>query len=269
MKIAAIEAMWNTEPAPASFTVFGLPDVAAHKTRFEIKVPWVLGLIATRSADTPVPGINQLVGLARDRIRDGMKAYAALLAVRGHPNDAAARAELDTHVSNLGYALLLKRWRPDVQNASEAEIQAAAASTIPNVPVLFWSFRFMVAIGFWFIALFAVYFWMSAKRTLDRHVWLLKVAFFSLPLPWIAAELGWIVAEYGRQPWVIEGVLPTALGVSSIAPGNVLFSLLGFVVFYSALLVADLYLLIKYIRLGPGELESEPTRTVFAVERTS
>ena len=61
------------------------------------------------------------------------------------------------------------------------------------------------------------------------------------------------MAEYGRQPWVIEGVLPTALGVSSTAAGNVLFSLLGFVLFYSALLVADLYLLLKYIRLGPDE----------------
>ena len=81
-----------------------------------------------------------------------------------------------------------------------------------------------------------------------------SAALFSLPLPWIAAELGWIVAEYGRQPWVIEGVLPTALGVSSTTAGDVAFSLVGFAVFYSALLVADLYLLIKYIRLGPDEI---------------
>src|SRR5580704_3451794 len=130
MKIAAIEAMWNTEPAPASFTVFGLPDLAAHKTRYEVKVPWVLGLIATRSTDMPVPGINQLVALAHDRIQDGMKAYAALIALRAHPDDAASRTALDAHVGNLGYALLLKHWRSDVQNASEEEIQAAAASTI-------------------------------------------------------------------------------------------------------------------------------------------
>ena len=77
------------------------------------------------------------------------------------------------------------------------------------------------------------------------------MALWSLPLPWIAAELGWVVAEYGRQPWVIEGVLPTMLGVSSTAPGNVLFSLLGFLVFYSTLLIADIYLMVKYIRLGP------------------
>ena len=134
-----------------------------------------------------------------------------------------------------------------------AQIEAAANSTIPNVPVLFWSFRFMVGFGFWFIALFATAFWLSAVRQLNRHRWFLRAALLSLPLPWLASELGWIVAEYGRQPWVVEGVLPTALGVSSTEASNVLFSLLGFVLFYSSLLVADLYLLVKYIRLGPDE----------------
>jgi cytochrome d ubiquinol oxidase subunit I len=261
MKIAAIEAMWNTEPAPASFTVFGLPDLATHTTRYEIKVPWMLGLIATRSVDTPVPGINQLVGLAHDRIKDGLVAYDTLLKIKKDRHDTALRATLDAHVTNLGYALLLKQIRPDIQNATEADIQAAASGTIPNVPVLFWSFRFMVAFGFWFIALFATAFWLSARQRLNRYRWFLRAAFFTLPLPWLAAELGWIVAEYGRQPWVIEGVLPTALGVSSTDPGNVLFSLLGFVLFYSALLVADFYLLVKYIRLGPEEIAPLPSAT--------
>ncbi|HWU24971.1 MAG TPA: cytochrome ubiquinol oxidase subunit I, partial [Rhizomicrobium sp.] len=115
----------------------------------------------------------------------------------------------------------------------------------------------------WFIALFGAAFWLSATRTLDRYRPFLWAAFLTLPLPWIAAELGWIVAEYGRQPWVIDGVLPTALGVSSTDVRNVLFSLLGFVLFYSVLLVVDLYLLVKYIRLGP-EAEVSPPRLVRA-----
>jgi len=251
MKIAAIEAMWNTEPAPASFTVVGLPDLATHTTLYQVKVPWVLGLIATRSVDTPVPGINELVGLAHDRIKNGLIAYETILAIRKAPHDAALRAKLDAHVTDLGYALLLKRQRGDIENATEAQIAQAASSTIPNVPVLFWAFRFMVGFGLWFIALFALAFWLSAKRRLDRHRLFLWAALLSLPLPWLASELGWIVAEYGRQPWAVEDVLPTFLGVSSTDPGNVLFSLIGFVVFYSALLGADLYLLQKYIRLGP------------------
>jgi cytochrome d ubiquinol oxidase subunit I len=253
MKIAAVEAMWNTEPAPASFTVFGLPDQKTHTTKYEVKVPWVLGLIATRTADKEVPGINNLVEVAKLRIKDGIIAYDALAKLKHDRKNADLRTTLDVHVHNLGYALLLKRFRPDVQNATQAEIDAAAASTVPNVPTLFWSFRFMVGLGFYFIGLFGVAFWLAAKRKLDTHRIFLKFAFWTLPLPWIAAELGWIVAEYGRQPWIIEGVLPTALGVSGTVAANVVFSLLGFAVFYSSLLVADIYLLTKYIRLGPDE----------------
>jgi len=260
MKIAAIEAMWQTEPAPASFTLFGLPDLATHTTEYEIKVPWMLGLVATRSTDRPVPGIGELVGQANARIRDGLIAYRALAAIKRDPHDPALRSTLQAHVDNLGYALLLKRLRPDIENATPDPIEAAANSTIPDVPVLFWSFRVMVGLGFFFIALFAVSFWLSARRRLDQYRPYLWVAFLSLPLPWIAAELGWIVAEYGRQPWVIVGVLPTALGVSSTTVGNVTFSLLGFALFYSALLVVDLYLLRKYIRLGPEEALSPPPR---------
>jgi cytochrome d ubiquinol oxidase subunit I len=251
MKIAAIEAMWDTEPAPASFTLVGFPDLATHTTRAAVKIPFLLGLIATRSVDRPVPGISDLVRTAATRIADGLIAYNALLSLRKDPRDGTARRALDSHVDNLGYALLLKQFRPDIQNATATQIGRAAASTIPDVPVLFWSFRFMVAFGLWFIVLFAVAFLLSAKRTLDRHRWFLWAALLSLPLPWLAAELGWIVAEYGRQPWVIEGVLPTALGVSSTSAGNVVASLLGFALLYSALLVVDVLLLTKYIRLGP------------------
>jgi len=253
MKIAAIEAMWNTEPAPASFTLFGFPDLKTHTTHARIAIPWVLGLIATRSIDTPVPGMNQLVDLAAQRIRNGLVAYDALSVLKNHPGDAPSRATLEAHDADLGYALLLKQVRPDIQNATPADIVRAAQSTVPDVPVLFWAFRFMVGLGFWFLLLFAVAFWLSAKRRLDSSRVFLAAAALSLPLPWVAAELGWIVAEYGRQPWVIEDVLPTALGVSSIEAGNVVFSLIGFALFYSALLAVDLYLLNKYIRLGPEE----------------
>ncbi len=253
MKIAAIEAEWNTQPAPASFTLIGIPDMKSHTTKYEVKIPYALGLIATRSVDEEVPGINNLVDVAKIRIKSGMIAYDALAKIKTDRKNTTLRQTLDTHVDDLGYAFLLKRFRPDVQNATQQQIDAAAASTVPDVPVLFWSFRFMVGLGFYFILLFAVAFWLSAKRKLTTYRWFLQAAFWTLPLPWIAAELGWIVAEYGRQPWIIEGVLPTALAVSGTAAANVLFSLLGFIVFYSTLLVADIYLLVKYIKLGPDK----------------
>jgi cytochrome d ubiquinol oxidase subunit I len=146
----------------------------------------------------------------------------------------------------------------DPQTATPADVQRAADSTIPNVPVLFWSFRIMVACGFYFIALFAFSFWLASKRQLDRHRWYLKAALWSLPLPWIAAELGWIVAEHGRQPWAIEGILPTALGVSSVSTTQVWASLIGFVIFYTALAVVDAFLMVKYVRKGPDGLGMWP-----------
>jgi cytochrome d ubiquinol oxidase subunit I len=270
MKIAAIEAMWDTEAAPASFTIFGLPNQETHTTDYEVRVPWMLGLIATRSITGEVPGINQLVAHARDRIRSGLIAYGALEKLHSDHANADEKAQLAAHGDDLGYALLLKKIRPDVLNASDDEIAQAAWNTVPAVSPLFWSFRMMVGLGFFFIALFAVAFYLASTRRLQASRVFLTVALWSLPLPWIAAELGWCVAEVGRQPWVIEGVLPTFLAISSLSAANVLTTLVGFVVFYSTLLVVDIYLMTKAIRLGPALIQPEPSFTpVLSVARAA
>jgi cytochrome d ubiquinol oxidase subunit I len=254
MKIAAIEAMWHTELPPAGFTLVGWPDMADRTTHGEIRIPWALGLIATRSLDKEVPGILPLVEHARKRIVSGAIAHEALTRLRSDRNDQAARDRFEEHRQDLGYGLLLLRFVDNPARASPEDIERAAWSTVPNVPVLFWAFRIMVALGFLFIALFAWAFYLSARQRLDRNRGFLRLAFLALPLPWIAAELGWIVAEYGRQPWAIEGVLPTFLGVSSTSAGNVMLSLGGFVVFYTTLLVVDIYLMRRMIRQGPEGL---------------
>ena len=176
----------------------------------------MLGLIATRSLDGTVEGIDDLVAKSAQRIQSGMIAYKAMLGLRTTPDDPALRAAFDAHVGDLGYALLLKRYTPAVTDATPAQIQAAAWDTVPPVPELFWTFRIMVGLGFYFIALFAVMFWHASSRQLEQRPWLLRLCLWSLPLPWVAAELGWYVAEGGRQPWTIDGVLPTFLSVSSV-----------------------------------------------------
>lgn len=254
MKIAAIEAEWVTAPAPAGFTLVGLPDVAARKTYGEVKVPWLLGLIATRSVDRPVPGILELVGRARERIRSGMLAHAALVALRADGSDAQARRVFEVHRADLGYGLLLMRYTSNPAAATPGQVEQAAWSTVPNVPVLFWSFRFMVGIGLLLIALFVAAFYLASRHRLQQNRWFLRLAFLSLPLPWIAAELGWIVAEYGRQPWAVDGLLPTFLGISTTSASNVWISLLGFLVFYTSLAAVDVFLMVRMIRLGPDGL---------------
>ena len=254
MKIAAIEAEWETAPAPAGFTLFGLPDVKHRKTYAEVKIPWLLGLIATRSLDQQVPGIVELVARAKERVKSGMQAHAALQALRADHANQDAHAIFDAHRADLGYGLLLLRYTRDPAAATPEQIDQAAWSTVPNVPVLFWSFRFMVALGFFLIALFATAFYLASRHRFERNRWFLRVALCSLPLPWVAAELGWIVAEYGRQPWAIDGLLPTFLGVSTRSAANVWMSLLGFVVFYTSLAAVDIYLMMRMIRQGPDGL---------------
>lgn len=256
MKLAAIEGMWDTEPAPAALTLIGIPNLKTQKTEYAIKMPWVLGLIATRSIHEPVYGILDLVENAKLRIHSGIQAYDALLTLQHNPNDKRAEDILNANQNNIGYGLLLKRYTENVIDATPAQITQAAWDTVPNVPVLFWSFRLMVACGLFFIFLFGMAFYLSVRRRLFKHIWFLKLLVLSVPLPWFAAELGWVVAEYGRQPWVVEGLLPTFLGVSSISATEVLISLTGFIFFYSVLAVVELYLMLKYIRKGPSEIFS-------------
>ena len=121
---------------------------------------------------------------------------------------------------------------------------------------MFWAFRVMDGLGFLMLFIFVAAFNFLARRNLAPQKWLQRLALYSIPLPWIAAEMGWIVAEYGRQPWTISGVLPTMLSVSNIASHDVFASLYAFIAFYSALLVVEMYLMLKYIRLGPSSLHT-------------
>ena len=249
MKLASIEGMWKTEPAPAAFNLIGFPNMKDHSTDYRVKIPYALGIIATRSFTEQLPGIEELVHQAKPRIEKGMKAYAAMHALQKSPTDQKALALLKEYQDDLGYGLLLKRFTNDPATATPKQVDKAAWSLVPNVPVLFWSFRIMVACGLFFILLFAVGFYLSSKRLFEKK-WFLRIALFSLPLPWIAAEFGWFVAENGRQPWVVEGILPTFLGTSSLGLHNIVVSLSGFVIFYSLLAVIEVYLMVKYIRIG-------------------
>ncbi|MGX6641114.1 cytochrome ubiquinol oxidase subunit I [Legionella pneumophila] len=251
MKLATMEAMWHTEKAPANLTVFGIPDEKTLTTKYAIDIPYALGIIATRSFNTPLQGIIELIEEGKLKIKDGMIAYDALKVLQKDPKNEQAKAVFTKHSENLGYALLLKKYTENVTDATEEQINQAANDLKPKVLPMFFSFRIMVACGIYFILLFATGFYLSVRHRLEKTSWYHRVAFYSLPLPWIAAELGWIVAEYGRQPWVVEGILPTFMGASSLTSGQVMTSIAGFVLFYTVLAIVEIYLMVKYIRLGP------------------
>lgn len=252
MKLAAIEAMWRTEPAPAGLSLFGLPDMAAQETHWEVKVPYVLGLIATRSLTGEVTGINELVLKADERIRSGIIAYDALERLKVNRTDMAAREQFERHKADLGYAMLLKRHVADPRTATDQQIMLAARDTIPNVPLMFWLFRFMAGLGFFFIGFFALAFYCASVCRFNQR-WFLKLAVAIIPLPWIAIEFGWMLAEIGRQPWAVEGVLPTFLAASSLSLGQIWTTIIGFTLLYGALAVIEVRLMIATIRKGPVE----------------
>jgi len=255
VKLAAIEAEWETQPAPASFMVFGIPNEATERSDYAVHVPWALGLIATRSTDTPVVGLKDLRREAEVRIRSGMRAYGALQAMKRGDRSPAVLAVWKEVGRDLGYGLLLKKYTAAVVDASEAQILQASADTIPRVAPLFWAFRGMVGLGLWFLLVFGCAFYFLARRDVAPRRWLLRAALFSIPLPWVAAELGWYVAEAGRQPWTISGVLPTYLSASSgLSTGDLWRSLSAFLVFYAILLAIEMFLMVKYARLGPSSL---------------
>jgi len=253
-KLAALEGMWTTEEAPAGLTLFGIPDEANHTNHAEVKIPYVLGLIATRSTDTVLPGIDQLEVTLKQRIESGVIAVGAMERLRKNKDDVEALEIFSAHKADMGYGLLLKKYTADISQATPEMVARAVDDAIPPVAPLFWSFRIMVALGFSFIALFVFAFWASAKNNFENKRWLLRWALWFIPMPWIATQVGWIVAEVGRQPWTVYGVLPTHLSVSSLTSGEVMLSLAGFFTFYTLLLIAELYLMFKYARLGPSSL---------------
>ncbi|MBY8827391.1 cytochrome ubiquinol oxidase subunit I [Hephaestia mangrovi] len=250
MKLAAIEAEWHTEPAPAGITVFGIPRYEGRDTLYQVKVPYVLGLIGTRSLTGQVEGIFPLVAKAKLRIENGLTAYDGVEKLKVNPNDVAARAEFERAKNDLGYALLLKRYVADPRTADAATIDKAAWSTVPNVPALFFLFRGMAGLGFAFIAFFAAAFYFSTIRRFDRR-WFLRLAVIAIPFPWLAAEIGWAVAEIGRQPWAVDGVLPTFLGASSLTVAQLWTTIAGFTLIYGIMAVIEVRLMLATIRHGP------------------
>jgi len=253
MKLAAIEAMWDTHPAPAEFTLIGIPDQEARETKYAIHIPWAMGIIGTRSLTEEIPGINDLEQHAEERIRSGMIAYGALMEIREQREavDPEVMATFEEHSGDLGYAFLLRKYTDDPTTATEEMIVQAAEDTIPTVWPLFWAFRIMVALGFGFIATMGYFFIRASFKRMEFPRWSLHLAVWMIPAPWIAAEMGWFVAEFGRQPWTVDGVLPTAMSVSALSVTEVALTLAGFVAFYTVLFIIEMGLMLKYIRKGP------------------
>ena len=216
-----------------------------------VEVPGALSILATHDIDGYVPGIDNLLdgyttpdGLvhpsAEEKIERGkmaLQAFCDYRALRESDPEAAAAARkvLDENIEYFGYGYI----------DSKEEL-------VPPVPLVYWAFRVMVGLGGFLLLLMAVVFWAERRRRLLNMRWLLWVALFSIPLVYFAGQAGWIVAEVGRQPWVIDGLLPVKAAVSSVSVAAVQTTFWLFVAIFTLFLAIEVRILVKAIKQGPN-----------------
>ncbi len=253
MKFAAMENLHDGQ-SKAPLVVFGLlkenPSGNPKKEDFiaKLEIPNLLSSMAFMDKDAYVPGIKDLVlgneeqGIisAQQKIQNGKIALKAVedykVAKKNNDLEAeqAALARLNANYKHLGYGYL--------ENGEE---------TIPPVKFTFYSFRIMVVLGLWFLVLFSLALIYFFKDKLAGKIWFLRAAIVSIPLVYLATQLGWIVTEMGRQPWVIQDLVPTVAGVSDVDAGSVKLTFFIFAIFFSLLLIANIKIISRIILVGP------------------
>ncbi|MFY1027333.1 cytochrome ubiquinol oxidase subunit I [Actinobacillus seminis] len=261
VKLAAMEGEWHTQSAPANWNAIVLTNEAERRNDFALQVPYAAGLIVTRSLDKTFLGINDLQQINEGRVRNGIVAYSLLQQLKAEKKQNGqvseeTKAQFNAVKTDLGFGLLLKRYTDNVVDATEEQIKAAAADTIPYVGPTFWSFRIMMLAGGIIFLMLIAAFVQNVRKTVGRSPLLLKLLLWGIPLPWIAAESGWFLAEYGRQPWAIYDVLPVGVAASNLTTGDLWFSICLICALYTIFLVVEMYLMFKYGRLGPSSLKT-------------
>lgn len=260
-KLVAMEALWTAEKPPMAFNVIAFPSQEEQRNLFAIRIPAMLSLLVTHSWDTTVPAADALEKRAAERIRNGIPALAAMRKLSADPHDRAALEQFERHRADFGYASLVQRYVADgdVTKATDADIARAAKDTIPEVWIVFWAFRLMVGFGLLMLAYFVLAVTFTLRNNVERQRWFLRAAVWMIPVPFLAAETGWIVAEVGRQPWTVYEVLPTWLSASTHGVAYMAFSLAGFMFLYTVFAVIEAVLMVHFIRKGPEERAGDGT----------
>lgn len=237
MKFAAFEGLWQQQRGPAGLIVFANPQPDLHSNRNAVEIPYLLSVLSGYGLSGSPPGIREVLADQEDKIR------RSLAARPGEPVFADSQGPRQLYEQ--------ERARSDA-GASEGDlVHRAALRTLPNVPVLFGGFHLMVSIGFGLFALYALGLIFHERLRADRYRIVLLLLPWILPLPWLASFAGWIVAEAGRQPWVIYGYLPTSKAAQMPLLGEEVYGMLALVAGYMLLGMAFGLLSLRLIRRGP------------------
>ena len=254
MKLAAMEGLNNGREG-AAFTVIGLltdsdtlPSTRMKETRYAIAIPKLLSFLGYHNFNAYIPGINDILNgytsfegktypSLEQRMANGRTAIEALKGYKQavtEKNDTLAAQQLQVlqeNYADFGYGYLES---PD--------------DAIPSIPLVFYSFRLMVGLGMLFVVLFIFSWWYAQKRKFDKLRFFPYIAIICVPLAYLASQCGWIVAEVGRQPWVVQNLMPTNVAVTRIASGWVVTTFWMFAILFSLLLIAELKIMFTQIK---------------------
>lgn len=271
MKFAAMEALMDGE-RELGLTVVGLVanDVNTNPNhtnetavKFKFEIPHMLTALATRGDGSFIPGVNDLIkgneeeGIisTSEKIRRGKYAIRMLeqyhkFKKQGDTLSAENVRILFDYDTPVGKKFLEENFKYFGYGYLKSPLEA-----IPNIAMVFYSFRVMVGVGSILIVFFALILFLSYKDKLDKYKIVLIISIILLPITYIGSQAGWIVAEVGRQPWTIQGLLPTVASVSKVASSAVITTFFMFVVLFTTLLIAELRIMYKQIKKGPKSLE--------------
>jgi len=273
MKFAAMEALYEgREQAPLiAFGVISdsqtepLTKDSKAEFLFKIEIPYALSFLAHQDVDAFVPGVKDLIMGNDER---GIISYPEKI-VRGHEAQSTLRAMKEAQKDGNDSLYQVLRARFDDKQWVEStfkyfgygsfysddkeQLEKNTFSIIPNIPITFYAFHIMVMLGVYFLGLFAILLWMEYKKIIVKNRWLLYVGLWTIPLSYIATQTGWIVAEMGRQPWVIQDLMSTFTAVSQIDSSSVKLTFWLFAITFVGLAIAEVSIMVKQIKIGPKE----------------
>lgn len=261
VKFAAFEALYEGKQNAGLVAVGILKEsdklignTAVNEFAFRIEIPGFLSVMTSGDRDAFVPGIYDLVNGNQSRgilpvsekIDRGTKVRNMLEEYKtARKNNDNARAE------ELAAIFRDKKFNDENFRFFGYSFLRSPDEAIPDVKVAFYTFHLMVMLGFLFILEFLLAIFFLFRGTLEKQRWFLWVALCSILLPYVAGELGWVLAEMGRQPWIIQDLMPVSAAVSQISTGSVITTFVLFAVLFTLLLVAEVSIMIRQIKIGP------------------
>jgi cytochrome d ubiquinol oxidase subunit I len=271
MKLAAMEGLYKSHEGTAIVALGILNPGKQIKDYYDnplkyknekpfwvnISIPQGLSLLVNRKMDTYVPGVEDILEggyiytdrNGNEKVAPPIEERMALgkLAIDGLAQYRKAKQAGDEEGKEIAYKQLMDNF----DHFGYGYIEKPT-DVVPNVPLTFYAFHIMVILGGFFLLFFGLTLYMEYKGIIGKHKWFHWVAIASIPLVYICSQAGWIVAEVGRQPWTIQDLLPVNAAVSGVSAGSVQTTLIMFFVLFTILLIAEIGIMIKVIKKGPG-----------------